>query len=192
MTTPVGQGQGGQLPGAVELSRRVFRAVSHRDAPGAVSGTAETLHLEVSSAVTTGAFQHQDLWAGVSIDGRDHVRDYLLRLFRVLPSLTMVTILRDGADDPEGAEFTAEMAGVTTEGKPFDASGRISVLTDGERISTVRAVITHLAVGPQLLRRTGHDPRKYFEYFLEEAGGSPPSDRSGTSGARIDATRGAA
>jgi hypothetical protein len=158
LSSPSGIDPGSLVPGLVA-------ALNGRDADRVLALMAPDVTLEVRARRGIEETANEDLWRAVSVRGDGAVREYLVRLFRALPSLTVRVDEQRGV--PCWENLLADMAGVDGDGVPFEAAAQIRLRGDGNAVRRVSADVVHVATGHDLLRRTDRDPRRYFGGLLE-------------------------
>ncbi|GAC1332993.1 MAG: hypothetical protein NVSMB17_12790 [Candidatus Dormibacteria bacterium] len=131
--------------------------------------TSPSIALEIHAAPAVRSRRNEHLWRSVSLQGRDALRDYLLAVHEAMPGLTLEP--RDAAfplTDP--IMVRTECAGVDNAGSPFDAEAEFKIWATDGILQRVEARVNAVTVGSEVIRHTDGDPRRYFRYFLDQAG----------------------
>jgi hypothetical protein len=140
---------------------RVIEALSRRDRTALEALAEPDIEVRVHAVPGVAERANEDLWRNVSLHGGAELRDYLNRLFEKLPSLTM--LIDSVGEDAGWLRLAAVVSGVDGDGSPFEAYASIHARAGDGTVRSFDCEISHVGVGPDLLRS---DPRRYLTYFL--------------------------
>lgn len=153
---------------AEQLIADVFDALSRRD----WDRLPELAHPDIEVVVHAGPdvelSTNEHIWRSVYVRGWDQLLAYLAEFFEALPSVTLAVSTEDDADGC--AWLSADVSGVDNEGAPFDARAIIEFCETDHMVSSIRADVSQIVRGADLLIDADGDPRRFFQPFLDEGG----------------------
>ena len=152
-----------------DLASHLFDAIG-RKAWGEIEELASPgIAVEVDAAPGIRTRRNEHLWRSVSLNGLDALRGYLDAIHEAMPALTVQprAAVRAGAAPHD--VIRADCSGVDHAGSPFDAETDFVLWARDGVILRLEAHVNEVAVGPEVIRHTEGDPRKYFRRFLEDA-----------------------
>jgi hypothetical protein len=159
--------QGTNQP-ARELIVQVLDAVTQRDWSRLPVLLDPEIEVTVEARPEVQVTINQHIWRSVHVQGKEQLRLFLVEFFKALPSLSLVAETLDRDDDC--AWLRTEASGVDNQGSPFDARAIIEICGAGGRVSSLKADVTQIRVGADLLADADGDPRRFFAPFLDGKG----------------------